>query len=286
MTDTLRAAWDAHAADYARVFAPVTGFIAQNMFRMTAARLPAQSRILDVACGAGELTIAAALHARSMDNAPSAHGTIWATDFSAEMIALTEQAVAAHGVAEFVRCEVHDGQQLALADETFDAVFSSFGIFLFPDRQAGWREAARVLRPGGMFVTSVWRDPEHNALARQQMAPLLASLPPRLLDLPPRPDWIGLLSAEGLMADVCGAAPFVDPEISVISATLVVPHPFAMWDAMQGNPVTNRLLVGCTADELADVARAVVAHFEALAGGAHRPLLLDASAHVLVARRG
>jgi 2-polyprenyl-3-methyl-5-hydroxy-6-metoxy-1,4-benzoquinol methylase len=53
-------AWDARAADYARLFARLTGHVARAMVRLVEARLPSAPRILDVACGPGDLAVAAA----------------------------------------------------------------------------------------------------------------------------------------------------------------------------------------------------------------------------------
>jgi SAM-dependent methyltransferase len=52
-----------------------------------------------------------------------------------------------------------DGQTLeGIADESFDAVCSSFGIFLFPDRNAAWKSAFSVLKPNGTLVALSWDD--------------------------------------------------------------------------------------------------------------------------------
>ncbi len=47
-----------------------------------------------------------------------------------------------------VDARVMDGQALALPDAGFDAVFSIFGVILFPDWRKGLAEMARVTRPG------------------------------------------------------------------------------------------------------------------------------------------
>jgi SAM-dependent methyltransferase len=182
-----------------------------------------------------------------------------------------------------VRCEVHDGQALRFEAATFDAAFSAFGIFLFPDRNAGWREAARVLRPGGLFATAVWRGPEHNALARLQTGPVIAALPERIRASLSRPSWLDIASPEGLSEEIASAG-FVDPEVSVFDAAFTAPTPHAMWSLMLESPLTVPLLSQCADDEIRLVERSVLASFEKLAGGS-RPLRFDASCHFLVARR-
>jgi len=274
--------WDAHAADYRRLFAPLTGYVAQGMLRMVEARLPAGAAILDIACGPGDLAVAAGRHLR---RSGGGEGRVLAVDRSAAMVALSREAISAAGLDAVVDCVVGDGQALQPDDETFDAAFSSFGIFLFPDRALGWREAARVLKSGGLFVTSAWCSPENNELAQVQIEPMMASLPKRLVEEQSRSDWEALLTREGLIEEVCAAAPFVDAEVSEFGATIALPRPMEMWLGMLGNPVTDELLSACTPVELARVKRAVLERLEKIAGGADRPVLLSSSCHILVARR-
>ncbi|MBX3226958.1 MAG: class I SAM-dependent methyltransferase [Labilithrix sp.] len=207
-----------------------------------------------------------------------------ATDFSSEMVELARRNLSVLGAGDIVRCEVRDGQALGLATASFDAVFSAFGIFLFPDRHAGWREAARVLRPGGLLAAAVWRGPDDNALLRLQMDPVMASLPERVRASLPRPSWLDIASQEGLVEEV-SAAGFVDPEVNVFDAVLTAPTPRAMWSMMRENPLSGPLFAACSEAELAAVEEAVLSRFEALSGGADRPVRFDASCHFLVARR-
>lgn len=277
---TAAQAWDDHAADYGRMFSPLTGYVGQTMVNMAEARLAPGAHVLDIACGPGDL----ALRAGRVVSDRGA-GRVVATDFSPAMVALAQRSVIAAGLEEAIACEVRDGQALGYADASFDAVFSAFGIFLFPDRLAGWREAARVLKPGGLFATSVWRLPEHNELARFQMECMAAALPERLMAGGAAPDWRALMTREGLESEICGAAPLVDAEIAEVCVTLAVPSAAAMWQAMRGNPVMGRLLGACTPAELDGMKSVTLARSEALAGGPDRPLMLDSSCHVLVARR-
>ncbi|MBK6697973.1 MAG: methyltransferase domain-containing protein [Myxococcales bacterium] len=277
-------AWDRHAHTYARLGAPFTGYIAQSLFHSVAGRLPPAPRILDVACGNGELSRAAALHCVAERAALGRAGNVLATDFSSEMVALASKNLSVLDAGDIVRCAVHDGQALALASDSFDAVFSAFGIFLFPDRCAGWREAARVLKPGGLLATAVWRGPEDNALARLQMGPVMAALPERIRAAVPRPSWLDIASREGLERELASSG-FEEVEVTVFDAVLTAPTARVMWESMRENPVTRGFLAPCTDAELLAVEDAVLSSFLSISGGPDRPVRFEASCHLAVARR-
>jgi SAM-dependent methyltransferase len=64
-------------------------------------------------------------------------------------------------------------------DESFDVVLASLSFMFVVDRAAAAREVARVLRPGGRLVGSVWAGPEQCDLVRfQQIAGGFAAAPP------------------------------------------------------------------------------------------------------------
>jgi ubiquinone/menaquinone biosynthesis C-methylase UbiE len=77
-----------------------------------------------------------------------------------------------------------DALALPFADGAFDMVCCQFGAMFFPDRTAGYREAKRVLRPGGHFLFSVWDRIEDNVFAddvTNALATLFPHDPPRFL---------------------------------------------------------------------------------------------------------
>src|SRR5262245_41868721 len=106
----------------------LTGLTSQScQALLNAGRVQAGSRVLDVACGPGFLTAAAA------ERGASAVGI----DFSGAQVA------AARRSHPGLRFEVADAQQLPFADASFDVVVSSFGLLHFPDALAAAIEAHR-----------------------------------------------------------------------------------------------------------------------------------------------
>lgn len=133
--------WDTVAQHYEKTAHPFTGLYAQAAIERVP--LTADSRVLDVAAGTGALALIAAR--------TGAH--VVATDFSPAMVA----RIAAANVPN-IEPLVMDGQALALEDGSFDAVFSIFGVVMFPDWRKGLAEMARVTRPGGYGVIATWQD--------------------------------------------------------------------------------------------------------------------------------
>jgi ubiquinone/menaquinone biosynthesis C-methylase UbiE len=110
-------------------------------------------RILETAAGTGIVTraVAAAL--------PDAE--ITATDLNQAM--LDRAATQLQGPN--VTWRQADAQALSFEDASFDVVVCQFGVMFFPDKQRGYQEARRVLRPGGRFLFSVWDSIEDNEIA-------------------------------------------------------------------------------------------------------------------------
>jgi SAM-dependent methyltransferase len=118
--------------------------------------------ILETACGTGIVT-------RALRHALPETATITATDLNQSMLDHAQTLAGGQGV----RWQQADAQALPFADAAFDVVVSAFGVMFFPDKPGAYREALRVLRPGGWFVFTVWNNLEtielqflaHNAVA-------------------------------------------------------------------------------------------------------------------------
>jgi SAM-dependent methyltransferase len=105
-----------------------------------------EPRVLDLGCGGGHVTFAAAPHARE----------VVAYDLSADMLATVARAARERGLAN-VTTQQGVVESLPFADASFDLVLTRYSAHHWRDFDAGLREAARVLKPGGVagFADSI-----------------------------------------------------------------------------------------------------------------------------------
>jgi ubiquinone/menaquinone biosynthesis C-methylase UbiE len=77
-----------------------------------------------------------------------------------------------------------DAQSLPFEIAAFDLICCQFGVMFLADRQSGYREARRVLKPGGCFLFNVWDRIEENVFANDvtnALAFVFPEDPPRFL---------------------------------------------------------------------------------------------------------
>ena len=109
-------------------------------------------KVLDVACGTGVVTRAAA-------QAVGHDGKVVGLDISPGMLAVARALPVEGAAVEWLEASA---TSLPLEDDTFDAVLSQQGLQFFPDRAAALHEMHRVLRPGGRLTLNIWRPIEYN----------------------------------------------------------------------------------------------------------------------------
>ena len=112
--------------------------------------------VLDACCGTGDLALELArLVGRS--------GQVTGLDFSAEMLRRAERKSPGPDGAtvQWVR---GDATEMPFDNCSFAAATIAFGLRNLPDPEAGLRELARVVRPGGRVVCLEITRPEHGAL--------------------------------------------------------------------------------------------------------------------------
>ncbi|MEO7165458.1 MAG: class I SAM-dependent methyltransferase [Spartobacteria bacterium] len=109
------------------------------------------TRVLEIAAGTGIVT-------RRLASVLPANVSIVATDLNEGMV---EHAISL-GSSRPVEWSAADAMALPFPDGKFDAVVCQFGVMFFPDKAKAFAEVRRVLRPGGLFVFSVWDRIEEN----------------------------------------------------------------------------------------------------------------------------
>jgi SAM-dependent methyltransferase len=139
------------------LFEPFAGHLAAR-----AAALSPQ-RVLELAAGTG---IATAELVRTL---PAAN--ITATDLNPAMVSWAADRISG---ATWLQA---DAQHLDLPDASFDVVVCQFGVMFFPDKQAAFAEAARVLVPGGTMLFTVWDAVEASHFPAAMVESLATVLP-------------------------------------------------------------------------------------------------------------
>lgn len=135
--------------------------------------LRCDERVLDVAAGNGNATLAAARRG----------GIVTSTDYVGQLLERgQERARAEHLQVTFQEADAED---LPFADASFDVVLSTFGVMFAPDHAKTASELARVCRPGGRIALANW-TPE--GFVGQMFKTLGRHLPPPAGAQPP-PLW-------------------------------------------------------------------------------------------------
>jgi ubiquinone/menaquinone biosynthesis C-methylase UbiE len=101
-------------------------------------------RVLDVAAGNGNATLAAARR----------FAEVTSTDYVAALLERGQERAQADRLA--VTFEVADAEDLPFADGGFDVVLSTFGVMFTPNQQQAASELIRVCRPGGRIGLANW----------------------------------------------------------------------------------------------------------------------------------
>jgi SAM-dependent methyltransferase len=169
-----RAGWERAAASYEECWTDTELFVEPLL---DAAAVGEGTRLLDVACGPGYVSEAAAARgARPVG-----------VDVAGAMV---ERARLRCPGLTFVE---GDAQRLPFDDASFDAVTMNFGILHLSEPEAALREARRVLAAGGRYAFTAWVL-EGNAADEIVDAALAAHAVP--VELPEGPDFYGFADDE------------------------------------------------------------------------------------------
>ena len=185
---------------------------------------------METAAGTGVLT-------RALTSRLPVETRIVATDLNQPML---DQAAAKQQQRDRVTWRQADALALPFEDKEFDVVICQFGVMFFPDKIKGYREARRVLKPGGRFLFNAWDRISENEFAdvvTQALGKLFPQDPPLFLARTPH----GYHDVKKIREDLITAG-FTDISIETVEHASKAASPREPAIAYcQGTPLRNEI---------------------------------------------
>jgi SAM-dependent methyltransferase len=186
--------------------------------------------VLETAAGTGVLT--RALASRLPDDT-----RIVATDLNQPM--LDHAAVSMPGDGR-ISWHKADALSLPFEDGSFDAVICQFGVMFFPDKVEGYKEARRVLKPGGTFIFNVWDRLSENAFATvvsEAVAGMFPDDPPSFMARTP----FGYYDLDLIRSELAAAGFTSSAAVTVENMGVAATPRDAAIAFCQGSPLRNEI---------------------------------------------
>ncbi len=187
-----------------------------------------QGPVLETAAGTGIVTRAVAGALPGVE--------IVATDLNQAMLDLAQTKLQARNVT----WRQANAQALPFEDASFEAVVCQFGVMFFPDKIGAYREALRVLKPGGRFLFNVWGALDANPVSRvvsDTVAGFFPDDPPRFFERTP----FGYHDPDRIRGELQQAG-FADATIETVERTSQAPSPQEPATGLcQGTPLRSEI---------------------------------------------
>ena len=131
-------------------------------------------RVLDIGCGGGQTS-------RELARYVAPDGSVLGLDVSEPILAIAQERGTDIDNLSFV---LDDASTAILAPETYDLVFSRFGVMFFEDPVAAFANIMPSMKRDGRLVFMCWRLPDENPWLSEPVRAAMELVPP---EVPPDP---------------------------------------------------------------------------------------------------
>jgi SAM-dependent methyltransferase len=213
---------------------------------LAAAQIQDGENVLDVGCGCGDTTIAAARAT------PSGH--VLGADLSRIQVTEARRLADAAGVSN-ASFEVVDAQVHRFPAGIFDVVLSNFGVMFFDDPVAAFANLRKALRRGGRLAFVCWRTRDENPFFTIGFAEAAAEVGLREMS---GPNAAFSLADAGRVGALLSGAGFAGIEVAKADEPMLIGHDVDdVLEYERSSPSASEVLAGLSPVQAAELARQV-----------------------------